>query len=196
MWDHTVLPATRQSWHCRPYHSQSWYSIKRPRSDARLSCSWLVTYRDGIPPEDGHQRRNDGVAAASSDGGHTGGRGPPTVLFYFKSDGRGPDLRKWRGAPDGCVTPLTVTHPSTNRARRGLTSFMQRTPLTTTPRRHVHSRCSVANRIVWVLLFVRVKCVCTHRRWSAVIYCFAKRRHLQQASAANAEVEQQNSSMH
>jgi len=40
------------------------------------------------------QWRNDGVAAASSDGGPTGGRGPPTVLFYFKSEGRGPDLRK------------------------------------------------------------------------------------------------------
>jgi len=40
------------------------------------------------------QWRNDGVAAASSDGGGTGGRGPPTVLFYFKSEGRGPDLRK------------------------------------------------------------------------------------------------------
>jgi len=31
--------------------------------------------------------------------------------------------------------PETVTHPGTNRARRGLTSFMQRMPLTTTPRR-------------------------------------------------------------
>jgi len=32
------------------YPSWSWYSIKRPRSDARLSWpSWLVTYRDGIP---------------------------------------------------------------------------------------------------------------------------------------------------
>jgi len=30
--------------------SQSWYLIKRPRRDARLSWpSWLVTYRDGIP---------------------------------------------------------------------------------------------------------------------------------------------------
>jgi len=28
----------------------------------------------------------------------------------------------------------TVTHPGTNRARRGLTSLMRRTPLTTTPR--------------------------------------------------------------
>jgi len=27
-------------------------------------------------------------------GAPTGGRGPPTVLFYFKSEGRGPDLRK------------------------------------------------------------------------------------------------------
>jgi len=31
--------------------------------------------------------------------------------------------------------PKTVTHPGTNRARRALTSFVQRTPLTTTPRR-------------------------------------------------------------
>jgi len=30
--------------------SRSWYSIKRPRRDARLSRpSWLVTYRDGVP---------------------------------------------------------------------------------------------------------------------------------------------------
>jgi len=56
------------------------------------------------------QRRNDGVAAASSDGGPTGGRGPPTVLFYFKLEGRGTDLKKVTGAPDGCVTPLTVHH--------------------------------------------------------------------------------------
>jgi len=31
--------------------------------------------------------------------------------------------------------PKTVTHPSTNRARRALTSFMRQTPLTTPPRR-------------------------------------------------------------
>jgi len=56
IWDHTVLPATRQRWHSRRYPSRSWYSIKRPRRDARLSWpSWLVTARDGIPaPEDGH----------------------------------------------------------------------------------------------------------------------------------------------
>jgi len=37
IWDHTVLPATRQRWHSRPYPSRSWYSIKRPLNDARLS---------------------------------------------------------------------------------------------------------------------------------------------------------------
>ena len=47
--------------------------------------------------------------------------------------------------PEGCKAELTlagyipkaktVTHPGTNRARRALTSFMRRTPLTTTPRR-------------------------------------------------------------
>jgi len=33
------------------------------------------------------------------------------------------------------VYPKTVTHPGTNRARRALTSFIRRTPLTTMPRR-------------------------------------------------------------
>ena len=36
--------------------------------------------------------------------------------------------------------PKTVTHPGTNWARRLLTSFMRRTPLTTTPRRQPASR--------------------------------------------------------
>jgi len=49
IWDHTVLPATRQRWQSRLYPNRSWYSIKRPRRDARLSwSSWLVTARDGI----------------------------------------------------------------------------------------------------------------------------------------------------
>jgi len=41
-----------------------------------------------------NQWRNDGVAAASSDGGPTGGRGPPTVLEFLVINFRGPDLRK------------------------------------------------------------------------------------------------------
>ena len=36
--------------------------------------------------------------------------------------------------PRWYTRPKTVTHPGTNRARRALTSFMRRTPLTTTPR--------------------------------------------------------------
>jgi len=39
---HTVLPATRQRWHSRPYPGRSWYSIKRPRRDARLSWPGTV----------------------------------------------------------------------------------------------------------------------------------------------------------
>ena len=70
-----------QRCHSRLYPSRSWYSIKRPRRDVRLSWpSWLRWY---------------------------------TRL-------------------------KTATHPSTNRARRALTSSMRRTPLTTTPRRHIH----------------------------------------------------------
>ena len=41
--------------------------------------------------------------------------------------------------------PKTVTHPGTNGARRALTSFMRRTPLTTTPRRRPGCVC-VLNR--------------------------------------------------
>ena len=37
--------------------------------------------------------------------------------------------------PRWYTRPKTVTRPCTNRARRALTSFMRRTPLTTTPRR-------------------------------------------------------------
>ena len=37
--------------------------------------------------------------------------------------------------PRQYTRPKTVTHPGTNRARRALTSFIRRTPLTTTPRR-------------------------------------------------------------
>ena len=37
--------------------------------------------------------------------------------------------------PRWYTRPKTVTHPGTNRARRALTSFNRRTPLTTTPRR-------------------------------------------------------------
>jgi len=48
-------------------------------------------------------------------GGPTDGRGPPKILFYFKSEGRGPDLRQWRGAPDGCVTPLPWTNVFSSR---------------------------------------------------------------------------------
>jgi len=41
--------------------------------------------------------------------------------------------------------PKTVTRPGTHRARRALTSFMRRTPLTTTPRRQLicSSTCMV-----------------------------------------------------
>jgi len=38
-------------------------------------------------------------------------------------------IPRWHNRPE------TLTHPGTNRARRALTSFIRRTPLTTTPRR-------------------------------------------------------------
>jgi len=52
IWDHTVLPATRNK---RKHPaltpaSEGWYSIYLPQRDGRLSWPrWLVTYRDGLP---------------------------------------------------------------------------------------------------------------------------------------------------
>jgi len=81
-WDHTVLPATRQRWHSRPYPSRSWYSIKRPQRDARLSwpscvnSSWNSSVNslghlfDAVVPAAGPQlcawAAVDGAAAAES----------------------------------------------------------------------------------------------------------------------------------
>ena len=64
--------------------------------------------------------------------------------------------------PRWYTRPKTVTHPGTNRARRALTSFMRRTPLTTTPRRQqspllcdYYSICASTNAHKSVLSFLR-----------------------------------------
>ena len=53
--------------------------------------------------------------------------------------------------------PNMVTHPGTNRGRRALTSFMRRTPLTTTPRRQHDSCvfCSYPDVVLATLLCIR-----------------------------------------
>jgi len=58
IWDHITqcyLPPDTSE-HTRLNPSQTgWYLICLPWRDGRLSWpSWLVTYRDGLPPEDGH----------------------------------------------------------------------------------------------------------------------------------------------
>ena len=45
-----MLPATRQRWHSCPYPSRSWYSIKRPRRDARLSWQFTFAPQTSAPP--------------------------------------------------------------------------------------------------------------------------------------------------
>ena len=50
--------------------------------------------------------------------------------------------------------PKTVTHPSTNWARHGLTSFMRRTPLTTTPRWYTRPKMVTRNSTKWAQLSV------------------------------------------
>ena len=61
---------------------------------------------------------------------------PKLVLDFATPEGCKAELTSLAGyMPRWYTRPKTVTHPSTNRARRALTSFMRRTPLTTTPRR-------------------------------------------------------------
>ena len=110
-----MLPATRQRWHSRLYPSRSWYSIKRPQRDARLSWpSWLVTYRDEY------------------------------------------------------TRPKTVTRPSTNWARRALTSFKRRTPLTTTLCRRVVALChlTLTSCYCWQLY-----CIVDLLRYATAVCC-------------------------
>jgi len=53
--------------------------------------------------DNGTRWRNDGVAAASSDGGGQWWQGAPTVLEFLVINFRGPDLRKLRYASDGTI---------------------------------------------------------------------------------------------
>ena len=62
-----------------------------------------------------HSRVTMGWLLRLVTGGPTGGRGPPTVQFYFKSEGRGPDLRKWRGPRMVALRLWTGTHRYTDR---------------------------------------------------------------------------------
>jgi len=77
LWNHTVLPATDRGDIPAFTPSRSWYSIKRPRRDARLSWpSWLVTYRDDIPAH--RQWRSQDFAGGGTEGLENGSpqRGP------------------------------------------------------------------------------------------------------------------------
>jgi len=65
---------------------------------------------------------------------------PKLVLDLATPEGCKTELTQLAGCiPRWHTRPKTVTHPSTNRARRWLTSFMRRTPLTTTPRPCQHN---------------------------------------------------------
>ena len=60
---------------------------------------------------------------------------PKPVLDSATPEGCKAELTQLAGyIPRWYTRPKTVTHPGTDRARRALTSFMRRTPLTTAPR--------------------------------------------------------------
>ena len=67
--------------------------------------------------------------------------------------------------PRWYTRPKTVTRPSTNRVRRALTSFMRRTPLTTTPRCLVSSTVGSPN--VFTLFYTRCHRL-IHRRYQNI----------------------------
>ena len=90
--------------------------------------------------------------------------------YYSKAGTRLSDpggMQGWVDLDSWFTRPKMVTHPSTNRARRGLTLFMRRTSLTITPRRqrkvrdyaygirvryfavHVGTRPAMAPTIMW-----------------------------------------------
>ena len=88
----------------------------RPCTSGTIDSSRLCAYRRH------GQWRNDGVAAASSDGGRTGGRGPPTVLEFLVINFSVCLVllsNCWRGAPDGCVTPLVMGQNATSTKQQG-----------------------------------------------------------------------------
>ena len=62
---------------------------------------------------------------------------PSRTLYSIKRPRRDARLSwpSWLVTYRDGIRLKTVTHPGSNRARRALTSFMRRTPLTTTPRR-------------------------------------------------------------
>ena len=69
--------------------------------------------------------------------------------------------------PRWYTRPKTITHPSTNRARRALTSFTRQTPLTTTPRRQPKQisccrRIKKSSRSVWRVLSIVLQSTCTY----------------------------------
>ena len=68
--------------------------------------------------------------------------------------------------PRWYTCPKTVIQPSTNRARRALTSFMRRTPLTTTPRRQLDAMLACCMLSLSVRLSVRHKPVLYGNYWT------------------------------
>ena len=67
--------------------------------------------------------------------------------------------------------PKTVTHPGTNRARRALTSFIRRTPLTTTPRRQPTADCGSVEAWLFMNYTVRQKKRTAFLLWISFLIC-------------------------
>ena len=121
----------------------AYYSFYRPRKDQRLSwpswltCSGWLTHISGHPSAAGRaQDRESSLARdrrSTTVSRHQLKRSIAVRNCCTRCYGNSRAIYGYM--PRWYTRPKTVTHPRTNRARRGSTSFVRRTPLTTTPRR-------------------------------------------------------------
>jgi len=91
--------------------------------------------------------------------------------------------------PRWYTRPKMVTHPSTNRARRALTSFKRRTPLTITPRRQrggdAACSCRYSSRLL-VCVWPRMsRALLLSRPWSWTTSSVARRHSTAKCRAAS-----------
>ena len=136
-----VLPAIRQRRHSRPYPSRSWYSIKRPWSDARLSwpsMSWPQTLWRHFALRRQRRRRTrrayPAVPTARFPGSATRFRPSPTT--WYRAGWRCTSTtRRWADRAVrrteivsrwcGSVTPTVRTWATTDTCRRGANARIQ-----------------------------------------------------------------------
>jgi len=128
--------------------SQGCYTATGTHMPHGITQCYLPLGRGDIPahtPAEAGTRLSDPGGMQGWSGG--GGRGKPSCKFVKSSEQRVVGFRAYYILR--CYTrPKTITHPGTNRARRALTSFVRRTPLTTSyAASQCYARCMAADGV-------------------------------------------------